>query len=41
MAYRYLTVKRGAVFTPDFGPRPWGWWPDRARPAGAIAGGCC
>jgi dihydroorotase len=31
-----LTVKRGEVFTPDFGPRPWGWWPDRA-----IAGGCC
>jgi hypothetical protein len=24
------------VFTPDFGPRPWGWWPDRA-----VAGGCC
>ena len=36
----HLTVKRGAVFTPDFGPRPWGWWPDRA-PGGAIAGGCC
>jgi dihydroorotase len=31
-----LTVKRGEVFTPDFGPRPWGWWPDRA-----VAGGCC
>jgi dihydroorotase len=31
-----LTIKRGQVFTPDFGPRPWGWWPDRA-----IAGGCC
>ena len=37
----HLTVKRGAVFTPDFGPRPWGWWPDRALPAGAPAGGCC
>lgn len=36
----HLTVKRGRVFTPDFGPRPWGWWPDRA-PAGAAAGGCC
>jgi dihydroorotase len=36
----HLTVKRGRVFMPDFGPRPWGWWPDRAR-AGAIAGGCC
>jgi hypothetical protein len=31
-----LTVKRGEVFTPDFGPRSWGWWPDRA-----VAGGCC
>ena len=37
----HLTVKRGRVFTPDFGPRPWGWWPDQARPAGPIAGGCC
>jgi dihydroorotase len=35
----HLTVKRGQVFTPDFGPRPWGWWPDRS-PA-AVAGGCC
>ena len=33
----HLTVKRGTVFTPDFGPRPWGWWPDRAP----VAGGCC
>jgi len=32
----HLTVKRGRLFTPDFGPRSWGWWPDRA-----IAGGCC
>ena len=32
----HVTLKRGRVFTPDFGPRPWGWWPDRA-----IAGGCC
>jgi dihydroorotase len=37
----HLTVKRGRVFTPDFGPRPWGWWPDRGDPARAIAGGCC
>jgi dihydroorotase len=37
----HLTVKRGRVFMPDFGPRPWGWQPDRALPAGAIAGGCC
>jgi dihydroorotase len=36
-----LTVKRGVVFAPDYGPRPWGWWPDHARPAGPIAGGCC
>ena len=36
----HLTVKRGTVFTPDFGPRPWGWWPDRAA-AGVGAGGCC
>ena len=32
----HLTVKRGDVFMPDFGPRPWGWLPDRAP-----AGGCC
>jgi dihydroorotase len=37
----HLTLKRGRVFTPDFGPRPWGWWPDRAPAGGAIAGGCC
>jgi dihydroorotase len=37
----HLTVKRGAVFAPDFGPRPWGWEPDRVLPKGAIAGGCC
>jgi dihydroorotase len=38
----FLTVKRGRVFTPDFGPRPWGWEPDRARRgAPPIAGGCC
>src|SRR6266436_3671525 len=24
----FLTVKRGTVFTPDWGPRPWGWEPD-------------
>ena len=23
-----LTVKRGKVFEPDWGPRPWGWEPD-------------
>src|SRR5262245_22457736 len=37
----FLTVKRGAVFTPDWGPRPWGWEPDRVLPAAPIAGGCC
>src|SRR5437879_8457896 len=31
-----LTVKNGRVFTPDFGPRPWGWWPARA-----VAGAWC
>ena len=25
-----LTVKRGRTFEPDWGPRPWGWEPDRA-----------
>jgi len=29
------------VLVPDFGPRPWGWEPDRVLPKGAIAGGCC
>jgi len=37
----FVTVKRGQVFTPDWGPRPWGWEPDRALPPGAAAGGCC
>ena len=37
----FVTVKRGQVFTPDWGPRPWGWEPDRVLPAGASAGGCC
>jgi dihydroorotase len=37
----HLTVKRGRVFMPDFGPRTWGWAPDRALPAGTIVGGCC
>ncbi len=26
----FVTVKRGQVFAPEFGPRPWGWEPDRA-----------
>jgi dihydroorotase len=25
-----LTIKRGQVFEPDWGPRPWGWEPDPA-----------
>ena len=25
-----LTVKKGEVFTPDWGPRPWGWLPETA-----------
>jgi dihydroorotase len=37
----FLTVKRGRVFTPEWGPRPWGWEPDRVLPAGASTGGCC
>ena len=30
----FVTVKKGRVFTPDWGPRAWGWEPDRALPAG-------
>ena len=26
-----LTVKRGRVFTPEWGPHPWGWEPEPAR----------
>jgi len=37
----FVTVKRGQVFTPDWGPRPWGWEPDRVLAAGPISGGCC
>ena len=37
----FVTVKKGVVFTPDWGPRPWGWEPDRTLPAGAPGGGCC
>jgi len=25
-----LTVKRGRVFEPEWGPHPWGWEPERA-----------
>jgi dihydroorotase len=37
----HLTLKAGRVFAPDYGPRPWGWLPDRALPGAAIRGGCC
>jgi dihydroorotase len=37
----FVTVKRGQVFTPDWGPRPWGWEPDRTLPASVSRGGCC
>jgi dihydroorotase len=38
----FVTVKKGRVFIPDWGPRSWGWEPDRALPAaGPIRGGCC
>ena len=37
----FLTVKKGQVFTPDLGPRPWGWEPDRMLPAGGSTRGCC
>jgi dihydroorotase len=36
-----LTVKRGQVFAPDWGPRPWGWEPDRLLEAGASCVSCC
>ncbi len=38
----FLTVKRGNVFMPDWGPRPWGWEPDRVLPpVEPGARGCC
>lgn len=39
-----LTLKRGQVFTPEWGPRPWGWEPDRwseSLGAGMTFTGCC
>lgn len=36
----YYEVSR-LVLVPDFGPRPWGWEPDRVLPKDAIAGRCC
>src|SRR5262245_1196571 len=36
-----LTIKRGEVFTPEWGPRPWGWEPDPG-PSGAVGfKSCC
>jgi hypothetical protein len=26
-----LTVKRGRVFEPEWGPHPWGWEPEPVR----------
>jgi dihydroorotase len=38
----FVTVKRGQVFTPEWGPRPWGWEPDRVLPpVTGGSGGCC
>jgi len=33
-----LTVKRGELFAPEWGPRPWGWEPD---PGPARFKACC
>jgi dihydroorotase len=35
-----VTVKRGQMFTPEWGPRPWGWEPDPWT-AGMTFTGCC
>jgi dihydroorotase len=35
-----LSVKRGEVFTAQWGPRPWGWEPDPG-PSGAAFKSCC
>jgi predicted amidohydrolase len=36
-----LTVKRGEVFTRDWGLRPWGWEPDPAPSRSAAFKSCC
>jgi dihydroorotase len=36
-----LTIKRGRVFTPEWGPRSWGWEPDPGPNAGAAFHSCC
>ena len=37
----FVTVKKGQVFTPDWGPRPWGWEPDPSFPAASSMKSCC
>jgi dihydroorotase len=36
-----LTVKRGEVFSPEWGPRSWGWEPDPAPSEGMGFKSCC
>jgi dihydroorotase len=36
-----LTLKRGEVFTPEWGPRSWGWEPDPGPSGAAPFKGCC
>src|SRR6266568_1640414 len=36
----FVTVKKGQVFTPDWGPRPWGWEPDAFFPAASSVKSC-
>jgi len=36
-----VTVKRGQLFEPDWGPRSWGWEPDRVLDGGTSFVGCC
>jgi dihydroorotase len=37
----FVTVKKGQVFTPDWGPRPWGWEPDPSFPSAVSMKSCC
>ncbi len=37
----FVTVKKGQVFTPDWGPRPWGWEPDPSFPVTTSMRTCC
>jgi dihydroorotase len=36
-----LTVKRGEVFTPEWGPRSWGWEPDPGLSGATAFKSCC